>query len=346
MLDRVGVTLPFGGVLLLDQEPLLARLIEAGFRDFGTGELNRVDAVTPLALLAGAHPGNLTLSTYVANVFTRGPGLLAMNAAALAEIAPGRARFGLGAGSALVAEQWNGQPFDRPFTRVRESLRFLRAVLAGERSDGATTFSSSGFRLEQPPAAPPKLVLAALGPRMQRLAAREADGVVLNFVAPRDVALVRSLHQEVDRVMADPLETIGRVFVVCVGDETRARQLARRRIAAYLTVPVYAEFQRWLGRGASLEAMWDRWSAGDRRGALEAVPEELIDEWFLFGDPAECAGSIRDFLDSGLDMVAMTPLGIDDAATAEEATDFLVELAQACRTSGPPGHEGDGREVG
>ena len=149
--------------------------------------MNGVDAFTPLTLAAG-WSARLRLGTAIAGLYIRGPALLAMNAATLAELAPGRFVLGIGTSSQVIVEQWNGIELASPIERARDTLRFLRAALAGEKvSDRYETFAVRGFRLEAPPAEPPGLALAALRPGMLRLAAAEADAAITNWLAPADV---------------------------------------------------------------------------------------------------------------------------------------------------------------
>ena len=76
-----------------------------------------------------------------------------MNAATLAGLAPGRFVLGIGTSSRVIVEQWNGIELARPYQRARDTLRFLRAALAGEKvSAGYESFAISGFRLDPPPA--------------------------------------------------------------------------------------------------------------------------------------------------------------------------------------------------
>jgi alkanesulfonate monooxygenase SsuD/methylene tetrahydromethanopterin reductase-like flavin-dependent oxidoreductase (luciferase family) len=76
--------------------------------------------------------------------------------------------------------------------------------------------------------------------------------------------------------------------------------MARRQITAYLNVPVYAEFHRWLGRGDMLQPMWDAWKAGDRRQALKEVPEELIDQLLLIGGADRISAGVQAYRDAGI----------------------------------------------
>ncbi|MGQ0483577.1 MAG: LLM class F420-dependent oxidoreductase [Pseudonocardia sp.] len=336
--SNVGVTLPFVGLPLHEHRPVVERLVDAGFGEVSTGEVNGLDGLTTLAMCAAWRP-ELTVSASVVSAFTRGPSILASSAAALAEAAPGRARFGIGAGSDRVVQTWNGVPFNRPYSKVAHTLRFLRGVLAGERAvageDSAlgratAALGVTDYRLGRVPEVPPALVVAALGPRMQRLAAAEADGVALNFLSAVDVTTVRAAAAGADRTLPNPLTVQVRVFVV-PGDgphDTAGELAARRQIAAYLTVPVYTEFQRWLGRGDQLTDLLAAWAAGDRRKAVEVVPDELVTDLFLIGSPRRCAEGVRRYLDAGVDiptLAVMPPYGV--RLPAGDQVDFLCELA-------------------
>ena len=64
-------------------------------------------------------------------------------------------------------------------------------------------------------------------------------------------------------------------------------------ITAYLNVEAYAEFHRWLGRGPALQPMWDAWAAGDRKAALAAIPDEVVDDLVVHGSLERVPGPHR-----------------------------------------------------
>lgn len=298
------MTVPLGGIPLADHAAVYAALDDAGFTDVWSSEVAGADAFTPLALAAAWSP-RLRLGTAITPVFTRGPGLLAMSAAALAEAAPGRFALGVGASSPVLVRDWNAIGFDEPFKRTRDVLRFLRAALRGETVDGAfDTFAVRRFTLERPPSVPPPVVLAALRPGMLRLAAAEADGVILNWLAAEDVPT--ALAEVGER--RPGFEVAARIFVCPTEDAAYARALGRRMITGYLTVPAYAAFHRWLGREDSLGPMWQAWAAGDRRGASAAVPDEVVDALVLHGSPEQCAAAVRRYADNGVDVPVLAVL--------------------------------------
>ncbi|MEU2987993.1 LLM class F420-dependent oxidoreductase [Micromonospora aurantiaca] len=298
------MTVPLGGIPLADHAAVYAALDDAGFTDVWSSEVAGADAFTPLALAAAWSP-RLRLGTAITPVFTRGPGLLAMSAAALAEAAPGRFALGVGASSPVLVRDWNAIEFDEPFKRTRDVLRFLRAALRGETVDGAfDTFAVRRFALERPPSVPPPVLLAALRPGMLRLAAAEADGVILNWLAADDVPT--ALAEVGER--RPGFDVAARIFVCPTEDTAYARALGRRMITGYLTVPAYAAFHRWLGRQDSLGPMWEAWAAGDRRGASAAVPDEVVDALVLHGSPEQCVAAVRRYAENGVDVPVIAVL--------------------------------------
>ena len=90
-------------------------------------------------------------------------------------------------------------------------------------------------------------------------------------------------------------------------------------ITAYLNVAVYAEFHRWLGRGEALEPMWQLWRDGDRKGALAAVPDEVVDDLIVHGSYAQCRERIDRYVANGVDIpvLAVLPFGEDLAEAVE-----------------------------
>ena len=149
---RWGLTLPFAGVPLADHGPQFRLAEELGYDDLWTGETAGADGFTPLAL-AAAQTERIRLATGIVNPYTRGRAILAQQVAALADASNGRFVLGLGASSNVIVERWNGIPFEKPLSKIRETVEYLRPVLAGERGAG-------GFRLESPPAQPVPIVLA------------------------------------------------------------------------------------------------------------------------------------------------------------------------------------------
>jgi len=279
-----------------------------GYTDLWTAEGMGADGFTPLAA-AAAVTTTAHLGIAIAPAFTRGPALLAQTAATLAAMAPGRFTLGVGASSNVIVEQWNGIRYERPLSRCRDLLRFLRPALAGQRVDEEyDTFTVRGFRLGVVPDPPPRLLLAGLRVKMLTLAGTHADGAVLNWLSAEDVGRVVP-HVHAGGVGKD---VVARILVAPTRDADLARSVSRRMITTYLNVPVYRQFHASLGRD-ELEPMWKLWDEGDRRGALEAVPDHVVDELVVHGSPEECREHIARFAEHGVTVPVahLLPVGGD-----------------------------------
>jgi probable F420-dependent oxidoreductase len=306
MTSRYGITVPFEGVTLLEHRDWFRRLADLGYTDAWSAEVDGADGFTPLTV-AALSESRLNLGVAVTPAFTRGPGLLAMSIAAMAEVAGGRFTMGLGASSQPVVERWNGITYEKPYQRTRDVLRFVKRALDGEKIDEVfETFEIHGFKLSRPVVERPPILLGALRPGMLRLAGEEADGAILNWLAASDVAQCRAEVGENKTIAA-------RLFVIPLEDADTARFIARRMISSYLTVNAYAEFHRWLGRGDALTPMWEAWSAGDRKLANEVIPDAVVDELVIHGSFTECREHVQRYIEAGIQIpsIAIVPFGVD-----------------------------------
>jgi probable F420-dependent oxidoreductase len=236
---------------------------------------------------------------------------MAQSAATIADAAPGRVAFGIGSSSNVIVENWNGVPFEEPYKRVRDTVRFLKDALSGEKvTEDYDSFSIKGFRLGIVPEQPPKLLVAALREGMLRLAGREADGAIVNWLSPDDVTTVAGIVNE----QGPDREVVARIFVCPSEDREAVIAGGRYTLAAYLNVPVYKAFHQWLGRGDLLGAHWERWDAGDRQGALGEIPESVVDDLIVHGSPDQCRARISQYMQNGITTPALAVMpfgGID-----------------------------------
>lgn len=309
--QRYGITIPFDGVPLADHKDWFRELVDLGYTDVWSAEADGADAFTPLALAAAWAP-ELRLGTAIVPAFTRGPAVLAQSVASLASAAPGRFAFGIGTSSNVIVERWNGIPFEDPYHQVKDMVRFLREAMSGEKVSG--TYGASeikGFRLKVPVKDQPPILIAALRPGMLKLAGSVGDGAIINWLSAEDVTTVAPIVA--DAAGDSSPEIVARIFVAPTDDRDMVMGLGRMAIAAYLNVPVYAEFHKWLGRGEELSDMWRLWSEGDRKGALQAIPDSLVDELIIWGPPEKCREHVQRYVDSGVTTpaLAILPFGID-----------------------------------
>ena len=316
MTNRYGITVPFDAPLN-EQADLYKEFADLGYTDLWSSEADGTDGFTPL-ILASQWAPTLRLGIAIIPAYTRGPALLAQHIASICEAAPGRFVMGIGSSSNVIVENWNGIPFAEPYKRTRDVARFLRRALTGEKvSEKYDGFEVNGFTLRRVPQEQPPILIAALRPGMLRLAGREGDGAIINWLSAEDVATVKPYVEE----GGAQKEIVARIFCCPNPDAEVVRAGAKRAIAAYLNVPVYADFHRWLGRSEDLEGMWTYWAAGDRKAALDAIPDRVVDELIVHGAPEQCREHIDRYHAMGVTTSAISIMpfgGIDPVEAARD----------------------------
>lgn len=317
MTSRWGLTYPLQGISLAEHGPILQEAEKLGYTDAWSAEVDSNDAFTPLAAFAAWAP-NTRLGCAIASVYTRTPTLLAQTAAAIEELAPGRFCLGIGTSSPAIVERWNGVPLEEPMRRMRDTIRFLKQAWTGEKMvTKVGPYDVKGFRLGRAPAVPPKLYIAALREQMLKMAAKETDGAITNYIAPYDATRLSKIGRDAAAEAGknpDDFDLACRIFVIWTEDPQQAQMIGRFIVSAYLTTPYYYAFHEWLGRGDLLSPMMKAWQAGDRQSALGLVPPKVVEDVFVFGSPSDCRDKIKEYAKNGI----TTPI-INIIPTARDA---------------------------
>ncbi|MGW5635820.1 LLM class F420-dependent oxidoreductase [Streptomyces sp. NPDC003832] len=321
-----GLTLPLPGLTIDRHRFLVERLADLGYTDVWSAEGGGTDAFTPLATVAAWSP-NLRIATGIVPVQTRGPAVLAQTAATLAQLAPGRLLLGIGASVPAHVTDINGIPFDEPYKRTRDVLRFVTRALRGEHVAGDfDTFSITGYRLPHPPQDPVKVILGALRPGMLRLGFREGDGAITNLLFPEDVPKI------LDAVGPQPpgKELVVKVFVCPTEDTDYAHRATRPFLAWILNREPYRKFHEWLGNGELLRECHERWADGDADGAQKALPDEVVDRLFISGSPEECREKILRYHRPGVTTIQLyVSLPPETFVSRAKVLDTLTRLGPA-----------------
>jgi probable F420-dependent oxidoreductase len=314
--SRLGLALPFFHAFPVAEYVGLAREAEArGYDTAWVAEVAGADAFTPMTLIASGTT-RLRVATGVVPIQTRTPVVLAMTAATLGHVAPGRIALGLGVSSPVIVSQWHGLPFGHPIRQMREAIHVIRTVLAGERVNvEGEYYNIRNFRTTAPlPPEPVRIYVGALGPAMLELAGELADGVLLNWISPEttraSIAHLERGARRAGRGLAD-LE-IAAFVRTCVTDEpAAARQWLAREITGYVMVDAYAAFFRRAGYADEVDAVRTAWKAGDRAGAVTRISPRMLDGLGAVGSGDVCRERIAEFAKAGLTMPVVFPFSPD-----------------------------------
>jgi probable F420-dependent oxidoreductase len=275
-----------------------------GYAELWIGEMATFDAFALGGALAReTRRIELTLGPLALGV--RSAVALALGAGSVSELGGRPARLALGASSPAIVAGWHGRPYARLPELAAETIAALRPLLRGERSAG-------GFKLRvAAPAA--EITLAAFGPKMLAVAAREADRVVLNLVTPDAVRDVRATLERQARAAGRARPRLA--VWVAAAHESSADAIAQlaRQVCVYLAPPGYGEMFRAAGFGALVQ----RARAGEAQPRLaDEVPRALLEAVAMLGDEATLRARLADYLAAGADEVAVVPVTAGDDAGA------------------------------
>ncbi len=305
-----------------------------GFDSVWTAESWGSDAVSTLAWL-GAHTSRIRLGTGVIQMSARTPAATAMSAVTIDHLTGGRMILGLGVSGPQVVEGWYGQPFNRPLARTREYVSILRSAFAREERltndgphhplpyPGGMGLGKPLKIMTHPLRADLPIYLAAEGPKNVALAAEIADGWLPIFLSPErfDDMYGASLAARPDGFrIAAPVQ-------VNVADDVAQALLPVKWMLAFYVGGMGAESANFhtdvIGRAGFADAAEEiqaRFLAGDRQGAVDAVPDELADEIALCGPE----GRIRERLQRWIDSPVTTVLAMSrDPRTLAVLADAL-----------------------
>ena len=305
---RLGITLPFEPFNGIHFPELVRAADRCGYTDAWSYESFSTDAFAPIAA-AAMLTDRMRFGCAIVPVFTRPAPLIAMSAVTTNELAGGRFILGLGISTPNIVEQWMGVPFSKPVTQMRETVEALRAIFRGEKVTMAgAKVRINGFRLDSQITHPPKIYIGAQGARMLRLAGELGDGVIVNFITPETVApMLDNTRDAMREAGKDPagLDVVCRIICAVDEDEDVARTLFRRSLTAYVTVPQYNRFFREIGYEREATIAIDAWNAGDRKKALETIPDDMVDKIFVFGAAEKCRRRLDDYARAGITTTAL-----------------------------------------
>jgi F420-dependent oxidoreductase-like protein len=270
------------------------------------------DALTTLAA-AAVRTRRVTLATGVLPAFPRHPLVLAQQALAVASLAPGRLRLGIGTSHAAPMQGAFGLSMDRPLRRLRAYLGVLRQALHDGAVDAAGPYYTARARLPAAPGVP--VYIAALGARAFRLAGAAADGAVSWLCPPVylvEVALPALRAGAAAAGRPAPPLVAGLPVAVCE-DTGAVRAAVRRQLAGYVRAPFYQNML--VGAGLD-EAAAGTWS------------DRMIERVVIAGDEEAVAARLAALGAAGIDEVAVTPVltGPDPRAAMQRTLALLATL--------------------
>jgi F420-dependent oxidoreductase-like protein len=284
---------------------------ELGYSCITMGESWGEDALTSLAQLA-AVTTRIRIGSSIVPVFARSPANLAMTALNMDRMSQGRFFLGLGTSGRLVIEDFHGEKFAKPLTRMREYIDILRKAARGERLDhDGEFFHTKRFQLRFPPyRANLPIYIAALSPPSLRLTGELADGWLPIFLAPARMAAavveLKAGAETAGRTLRD-ITISPQVSIYVTDNVAAARDRERPHIAFYIggMGVFYHAYMHRIGFGAEADRVRAAFLAKDRDGAAKLVTDEMVDAVTILGNPKQCREQMQRFFDAGVQEIRL-----------------------------------------
>lgn len=301
----MGIILHTGDMPYRDIIRMAQEAEDLGYHGFWLTEESGKEAFSLLAIIA-RETSRIRLCTGIVNFYSRSPTTLAMCARSLHDISGGRfGPFGVGTGGVGFMERGHGIEIDRPVGRARESIEIIRGLLNEKRFSypHGKWFRPRDFHLREGPLEQEiPIWLAALGPMMNEMGGKVADGVISNWLTPESLALYRGqIARGAAHAGRDPSDVaISALTMMCVDHEDDGALFAMRRgLAFYCASTHYHPIADICGFGDQARRVKEVWESRDFDAATTLVSDEMIRKFSITGPRGTATAYLKWMKDEG-----------------------------------------------
>jgi len=310
-----------GAGIRIDMD-LIHEAEDLGFDTVWTSEAWGSDAISTASWVL-AQTTRIKVGTGIIQMSARTPAMAAMTAMTLQQLSGDRFILGIGPSGPQVIEGWHGEAYGRPLTRTREYIEIIRKIEAREgplthdgfhyqipkTGDGTTGLGKPLKGILHSPN-PIKIVTGTIAPAGVRVSAEIADGMIPVFMNPNrfDVfedALSDGFAKAGGGKSLDDFTITPFCGINMDDDEAAARMPAKENLGLYIggmgarDKNFYNDYAKRLGHEAAAVEIQDHFLSGRRAEAVNAVPDELVDQVALTGPAGKITERLQDWKASG-----------------------------------------------
>ena len=239
------------------------------------------------------------IGSSIINIFSRSPSLIAMGAATVDIISNGRLVIGLGTSSETIVEDFHGNNFKRPVSRMKEYVEIIKLILTGKKINyDGDIFQLKNFNLMiKPKRNEIPIYLAAINNKMVELTWDVADGVIF-YLRP-----MNEMKETIQRMQSKRRIDVTSQLITCMNDNSElAYNRAKKTLAFYVAVgKVYRVFLANNGFKNEIKNIFEEYNDNGLESLEEHVPDNMIKELTVCGTPLECVKQIKNFTECGID---------------------------------------------
>jgi F420-dependent oxidoreductase-like protein len=329
---KLGLNLGYWGIGPAGDDALeVVKAAEGhGYESVWAAESYGSDVVSVLAWLA-AQTETIKLGAAILQVPARPPAAAAMAGATIDKLSGGRFIFGFGPSGPQVSEGWYGVPYSKPWGRTREYIEVVREIIA---RGGPVEHQGEHYTLPLPggEGKPLKLnfhplrneipvFVGAIGRKSVEMAAEVCDGWIPIFFSVDAFEQTWGEHLEAGfakggRQRSD-LEVSPTLQVAIDGDLEAAKNVVKAGLVLYFggmgsrKTNFYVDLAHRFGFGEVADEVQRRFQDGDRAGAFEAMPDEIVEATSLVGTEAAVSERVERFRGAGIDRLIVSPVHVE-----------------------------------
>ena len=329
---KLGLNLGYWGIGPAGEDAVevVTAAEKLGYESVWAAESYGSDVVSVLAWLA-AQTKEINLGAAILQVPARPPAAAAMAGATIDKLSGGRFLFGFGPSGPQVSEGWYGVPYAKPWGRTREYIEVVREIIARE---GPVDHQGQHYKLPLPDGEGKPLKLnfhpernqipvfvGAIGRKSVEMAAEICDGWIPIFFSVDAFEQTWGEHLEAGfakggRSRSD-LEVSPSLQVAIDGDLEAAKSVVKAGLVLYFggmgsrKTNFYVDLAHRFGFGDVADEVQKRFQDGDRAGAFEAMPDEIVEATSLVGTEAEVAERVERFRGAGIDRLIVSPVHVE-----------------------------------
>jgi len=342
---KLGFGIGYSGAEMAIPMDMIQLAERLGYDSIWTAEAYGSDAFSPLAYIA-AKTERIRLGTGIIQLAARTPAAAAMAAQTIDALAGGgRMIVGLGVSGPQIVEGWYGQPWGKPYWRIRDYVSIMKKIFARDEpvshqgreislpytGEGALGIGKPLMSiLHTNPNLP--IWLGSGGPANLRMAGELCDGLLpLGFVPSRAAEYRQSIEEGFAKAGNgkgwDTFELQTGVSVTITDDVRGALRQLKPGVALYVggmghrTMNFHKEQMIKRGYGDAAERIQELYLAGRKAEALEEVPDDFLDEGALIGPPARIRERYRAWADAGI-------TGLTVNTRQPEALELMADVAE------------------
>jgi len=249
------------------------------------------------------------IGSSIINIYSRSPTLIAMGAATVDSISNGRLVLGLGTSSLPIIEEFHGQNFEKPLTRMTEYVQIIKKALSGEKIDfNGKIFSLKNFSLLiKPPRKNIPIYLAAVNQKMVDLCWQIADGVIF-YLRP-----LSELENTIKKMQSKREIDVSCQLITCVSNDVdKAIERVKKTLAFYISVgKIYRKFLAENGFENETKNVYEEYKKSGLKYIHEQVPESMLKQLCVYGTPDDCIKKLKEFHKVGVNLpiISFNPVG-------------------------------------